>query len=474
MQHVIFYSWEADRPNNTNRGFIKNALEEAATALASDLTVEPRIDHDTQNVPGSPDIARTILKKIENSDVFVADVTIINDPKDKERPTPNPNVLIELGYALKALGEDRLILVINDHFGPVEQLPFDLRGKRNVIYTISPDAQDKATERRRLASILKAAIKAAIDSIPQAPPAPTSIEIALNAIETAAPNRVILVRNTLREITSELEALAPPQFRSGGTVEQLLAALETTIPAVRAFTLLAHATAAMNDHDAARALYKALIPVFEHYENPVGFSGSYQEADFDYWRFLGHELLVSLIAPLLTEERYEIITALLDEPLTVATALRERGKPTDFTCASDWLRSFERLDREHRKLSYHGYLLQQRHDGPLADVLPLKDFLAADYLLFLRGELANEQWEERGVAWVPWSSVYLRDTPDFVHSAARTAVAERLATTLRTPDVATLKARLKERAGKLANIWGNVGMRRQPLTTEQVDRIGTR
>jgi hypothetical protein len=57
MQHVIFYSWQADRSNNTNRGFIKAALEEAAAALAVDLIVEPRIDHDTQNVPGSPDIA---------------------------------------------------------------------------------------------------------------------------------------------------------------------------------------------------------------------------------------------------------------------------------------------------------------------------------------------------------------------------------------------------------------------------------
>lgn len=53
MQHVIFYSWQADRSNNTNRGFITAALEEAAAALAVDLIVEPRIDHDTQNVPGS-------------------------------------------------------------------------------------------------------------------------------------------------------------------------------------------------------------------------------------------------------------------------------------------------------------------------------------------------------------------------------------------------------------------------------------
>jgi hypothetical protein len=39
----------------------------------------------------------------------VADVTIVG--RGNGRPTPNPNVLIELGYALKSLGARRLILV---------------------------------------------------------------------------------------------------------------------------------------------------------------------------------------------------------------------------------------------------------------------------------------------------------------------------------------------------------------------------
>lgn len=470
MQHVIFYSWQADRPNNTNRGLIKNALEEAA-ALATDLTVEPRIDHDTQNVPGSPDIARTILKKIEHSHVFVADVTIINDHTDP-RATPNPNVLIELGYAMKALGEDRIILIMNDHYGPVEKLPFDLRARRTIVYNIAPDAQEKATERRRLTGILRTAITTAINTIPQAPPAPNDVDAAITAIEAAAPNRSPAARRAMTSITKELEANAPPLFRDGATTDQYLAAIEATIPTVARFTRLAHAAAAMNDPETARAIYRSFVPILEHYKNPRGWSGTYQEADFDYWRFLGHELLVTLIAPLLAEERYAIITDLLAEPLTVRNAPLGDGKPVEYTYASDWLRSFENLDKEHRKISYHGHLLQQRHDGPLAEALPLAEFVAADYLLFLRGEIAAEPWEERGVAWVPWSSVYLRETPLFIHRAARTPIAQQLASALGAPDVPTLRTRMKERAGKLARIWSYGG--RQPLTNEQVERIGTR
>jgi hypothetical protein len=71
--------------------------------------------------------------------------------------------------------------------------------------------------------------------------------------------------------------------------------------------------------------------------------------------------------------------------------------------------------------------------------------------------------------------VYLRETPHFIHSATRKPIAEKLAPTLGAPDIPTLKERLTERAGKLARIWSRgVGLQRQPLTQEQIDRIGTR
>jgi hypothetical protein len=40
--------------------------------------------------PGAPDVGAIILAQIDESAVFVADVTIINRIRDG-RPTPNPN-----------------------------------------------------------------------------------------------------------------------------------------------------------------------------------------------------------------------------------------------------------------------------------------------------------------------------------------------------------------------------------------------
>jgi predicted nucleotide-binding protein len=154
MKHTqtVFYSWQADLPNRTNRGFIEDALERAAKALRADdsLKVELRIDRDTADVAGSPAIADTILQKIANAEIFVPDVSIVARTTDG-KACPNPNVLVELGYAVSRLGWDRIIMVMNTAFGPTTELPFDLRGHRVMPYVL-PDApgSPKAEERRSL------------------------------------------------------------------------------------------------------------------------------------------------------------------------------------------------------------------------------------------------------------------------------------------------------------------------------------
>jgi len=104
---TVFYSWQSDVLSKQNRSLIEDALERAVKTIRNDgsLQVEPRVDQATQGVPGAPDIASTILSKIAAAGAFVADVTIINP--GAKRLTPNPNVLVEYGYALHALGQER-------------------------------------------------------------------------------------------------------------------------------------------------------------------------------------------------------------------------------------------------------------------------------------------------------------------------------------------------------------------------------
>ena len=118
-------------PSKTNRSFIKDALERAIKSLAKDLDIaEPlRVDQDTQDVPGNPSIADPILRKIDACDIFVPDLTFVARTDDGE-PVSNPNVLIELGYAMKSKRDERFIFVMNEAFGKAKEgLPFDLRYK---------------------------------------------------------------------------------------------------------------------------------------------------------------------------------------------------------------------------------------------------------------------------------------------------------------------------------------------------------
>jgi len=159
---TVFYAWQAQHPGKCNRSLIEKALELALQGLAQDKEepIEFALDQDARGVLGSPEISATILQKIENSSIFVADITpvglLINDKK-----TPNPNVLFELGFAWHKLGESRIILVLNEAFGAPADLPFDLLKRPLVLYRRDPDASDgPASVRSRLAGRFRSLIAA--------------------------------------------------------------------------------------------------------------------------------------------------------------------------------------------------------------------------------------------------------------------------------------------------------------------------
>lgn len=132
---IIFWSWQADSDAALNRNFIQDCLERAAKELTRSNVAVVEVDRDTKGVGGSPEIAQTILRKIRSSDVFVWDGTLVYSTP---RPAPNPNVMIELGYAHAVLGDGRLVGVMNvaNGRGP-DDLPFDLRSRRwPIIYEL--------------------------------------------------------------------------------------------------------------------------------------------------------------------------------------------------------------------------------------------------------------------------------------------------------------------------------------------------
>ncbi|MDN4617665.1 nucleotide-binding protein [Paenibacillus sp. PsM32] len=138
----IFYSWQSDLDNSTNRSFIESALEKSIKQFNTESALPFSLDKDTSNRAGSPDISKTILEKIDDCFMFIADISIVLKSDVTLKKAPNPNVLFELGYAQGVLGEENIVLIFNNAHGKMEELPFDLRGKRIMQYNCHKGMSD--------------------------------------------------------------------------------------------------------------------------------------------------------------------------------------------------------------------------------------------------------------------------------------------------------------------------------------------
>lgn len=173
----IFWSWQSDTPPSIGRDFVKSALKEAIKLLSEELDLaeaeRPELDHDTKDVPGLAPIADTIFDKIDNSAIFIADVTLVGSIPGGAKKTPNPNVMIELGYAMKSLGPGCLVLVANSAGGfRPEDLPFDLRHRRGPITYELADSADKSTkskEHKHLVKVFTDALRVNLANLTPAP-----------------------------------------------------------------------------------------------------------------------------------------------------------------------------------------------------------------------------------------------------------------------------------------------------------------
>lgn len=128
----IFFSWQADVKES--RKIIDKALKKAAEELnARHADWHVNITSDTRGEDGSPDIEDAVLQKIREAHIFVADITPIAqlEKEGKRKLLPNPNVMIELGYAIRRMDIDKqVILLANERKDAInydaKDMPFDI------------------------------------------------------------------------------------------------------------------------------------------------------------------------------------------------------------------------------------------------------------------------------------------------------------------------------------------------------------
>lgn len=162
MKVTVFYSWQSDLPNSTNRGFIEKCIKDSLKQVFNEdkRITEWALESDSRDESGTPDIVSTLLSKIDKCDIFIADTSIINS-ESEYRKTSNPNVLFELGYASNKIGWEKIICTFNLYYGKVEDLPFDIRFRKPLLFKYS-GKEEKPT--KILRSQIKSSIKNIIDN----------------------------------------------------------------------------------------------------------------------------------------------------------------------------------------------------------------------------------------------------------------------------------------------------------------------
>ncbi|OWO89985.1 hypothetical protein B5E41_29095 [Rhizobium esperanzae] len=168
-QITVFYAWQSDRDTKGNQHFIRRALDDAASRINEDsaLGVEMKIDADTEGVVGTPPVTETILNKIRSADIFVPDLTFVAETGGGKL-VPNPNVMVEYGYALRSLTFEAMMPVMNIYYGEPEKLPFDMGHVRHPTqYSLEPNSPDgvRRAARAKLSEKLEAILRLMVQNI---------------------------------------------------------------------------------------------------------------------------------------------------------------------------------------------------------------------------------------------------------------------------------------------------------------------
>lgn len=164
----IFFSWQSDLPSNQTKRFIEDSMEMAKNMISR--TIELVLDEATRERFGAPDVMLSIFDKIDECDLFIADVSIVGsylphkkdeDDNPESKYFSNPNVLLELGYAAASKTWDRCICMANTDYGSIKNLPFDLNHRRITPFSYSEGR--RKGELARIAEIIASTVQAYID-----------------------------------------------------------------------------------------------------------------------------------------------------------------------------------------------------------------------------------------------------------------------------------------------------------------------
>jgi hypothetical protein len=253
---------------------------------------------------------------------------------------------------------------------------------------------------------------------------------------------------------ADLLNIAPDLTDDGAEIDRLLRSIQASATFVERFVALADVAAGANDSDTIHGLFGGLSLVADRYTRHSQFKSGLGVHQFDFFRFIGHELMVGLVAATMRRRRWQILASLLKARLRLRNDPRGEAGFDYLGVGSVLLASAGVAGRKRR--SEQARVLRSRYGSAtaLGRLVPFDDFMAADYLLFLRTVL-NSEGDGHGRRWFPPSVIFLRNPPLFLVEARETDFDSVLANVLGTYGSQHFWRLVTSRARLLAEFFPN-------------------
>ncbi len=307
---TIFYSWQSD--HTKTRYFIEAALRDAIKNLAEnpDIELAPRFDKDTQGKVGSINIPTTIRKKIDLADVFVADMTLVDEGKTG-RAMVNQNVMYELGYAAGKLSDEATIVLLNSDLGDKKLLPFDIAQNRVVDFSLKDDKKGVRLT-KTLENILKEHLQD-IKSKSEIVHTESTKDKLTDAIENNKPARG-LSETYFTNLYKSINDLYPGRTKYNEDLQayyaKVIEAYNASLPLVHDFYEVISLASEHKKEDVLLSAYKKLENLSRYFDHLPEDAGGLGEESKEYHGLIVYELASILLGSVARDNWWDILPRL--------------------------------------------------------------------------------------------------------------------------------------------------------------------
>lgn len=284
-----------------------------------------------------------------------------------------------------------------------------------------------------------------------------------------------IYREFLVNLLSDILAMKPDFAQYAEYDEAIVEQIVRGLPLSYRFTEAAVIAAKAENADALKTMYRFFGDMLKLYDVPEGFSGSYHRTDFDGFKFLGYEMFVGLMAAILRYDQWSLLGELLDEDLFIEKTHDSRYQP--FVRVSSYAGSLDEIRNRRlnlRRISVMADMIKERFTNTeLSELMSHKEFLEADYFLFMRTVCHEEDTKYLYNVWCPRASIWLDHPPSYVVKAESVRFLQRIlpATGFVTWEEFVEKLKLKH--GSFEKYFSS-GWKDSPLQYFDLNKLGTR